>query len=90
MQVIFEKRLTSSEKERHWIIIPAKARDNLPPPDVSFNLRVGDEVFSTYIDPYKRLRLGSRAFSKLEGEEPRAFVIFEKSDREYTLKKKKN
>jgi hypothetical protein len=91
MQVIFEKRLTSSEKERHWIIILAKARDNFPAPNVDFDLRVGDEVFSSYIDSYNRLRLGSRAFGKLELDEPGAFVIFEKKrDREYVLKKKKN
>lgn len=88
MKVIFEKRLTSSEIERHWIIIPAKMLDNFPPPGVNFNIRAGNEVFSTYVDSYKRLRLGSLVFSKLELEEPNVFVIFEKSDREYVLKKK--
>jgi len=91
MQVIFEKRLTPSERERHWIIIPAATREHFPPTDVAFHLKVGDEVFSTYIDSYKRMRLGSRVFSKLELEEPDTSIIFEKkSDQEYVLKKKKD
>jgi hypothetical protein len=90
MQVIFEKRLTASEKERHWIIIPARVREHLPPCDVVFDLKAGSEIFTSYIDRYKRLRLGSRIFDKLLLEEYTSPVVVEKqSNNVYVLRKKK-
>jgi len=90
MQVIFEKRLTISEKERHWVIIPAKFRKDFPPSNVMFQIRIDKVTYSTYVDAYNRLRLGSRVFSKLGLEEPNAIVIFEKVSQDYILKKKKD
>jgi len=90
MQVIFEKRLTISEKERHWVIIPAKIRECFPACGIVFQIRIGNKTHSTYVDSYNRLRLGSRVFSELEPEGPNAIVVFEKVPEGYILRKKKD
>jgi len=89
MQIILEKRLSASEKERHWIIVPYKTLANFPPIGVEFNINIGGEVFITYIDKYNRLRIGSRAYNKLdEPDGPMISVVLERiSDKEYVLKK---
>jgi len=90
IEIIGEKRLSVSDKNRHYIVIPAKIRAHFPPCDTPFKLKIGARSVTTYIDAYKRLRLGSRAFNWLRIGEPGTIVIFEKrSDRKFVLKNKK-
>lgn len=90
MAVLFEKRLTPSEKERHWIIVPSSSRKYFPSFNVVFKIRVGREMNETYIDNYSRLRLGSGIFNKLELDELNACVVVERnSEGTYTIKRNK-
>jgi hypothetical protein len=88
MQTIFRKRLTASEKERHWIIVPVEFRRNFPSCNIEFNVRIRKASASTYIDSYNRLRLGSRIFNELELDSPNTVIIVEKepSKKEYVLR----
>mgnify|MGYP001135104791 CR=1 FL=1 len=90
MQVILEKRLTSSEKERHWVIVPSVSRKHFPTPDVIFTITVFNKRSQTYIDRYNRLRLGARIFDKLGLDEPGSSIVIGKNpDGIYVLRKSK-
>lgn len=84
------KRVTASEKERHWINIPAGKRDCFPPPNVTFKVTVGDKVEFSYVDSYYRLRLGSSIFDELDLDNANTFIILEKGQgSEYILRRNK-
>lgn len=65
--LILEKQITKSEKERHWI--HGHAIENyLPEEEEEFTLRERDQKdkeVETYLDSYNRIRIGSRGFRKL-------------------------
>lgn len=89
MQVILTKRLTPSEKERHYIIIPRRNRENFPPFNAVFKLKVGKQYYQTYVDSYSRLRLGSRIFNKLDLDQPGCIIVIKRdSDGNYMLETK--
>lgn len=86
---IFEKRIRPSERERHYIIVPAKYIEYFPPPEVPFIVKVNKKTYKTYIDRYNRLRLGSRIFNELELDKSGSiFVIEKESERVYLIKRK--
>ena len=88
MQIILKKRLTPSEKERHWVRIPENVRSLFPPDEVKFKVRVGRGVRTTRIDCYRRLFLGSIIFGDLDLDIPNARIVVEKDDKgEYVVRK---
>ena len=90
MREIMKKRLRKSEKERHWVIVPARCLSDFPPPEVPFTIEVNDKSFQTYIDIYRRLRLGSRIFNELDLDAPDVEVIvYRKYDEEFLIEKVK-
>lgn len=75
MQTIFEKRLTASEKERHWVVLPSKVRNLFPPDEVVFKIKAGRKTETTRIDNQKRLFLGSIIMGDLDLDSPNAKII---------------
>ena len=66
--LILEKRLTPSERSRHWIHA-GTAKKFLPKVDENFKLKERnkkDKIVDTYLDDYGRIRVGSRGFNKLD------------------------
>ena len=85
---IFEKKVRPSEKERHYIIIPAKYMKCFPPPEVPFIVKINKKPYKTYVDRYNRLRLGSRIFNELELDKSGSiFVIEKESEKVYSIKR---
>jgi hypothetical protein len=89
MQVIMEKRLKPSERQRHYIIIPAKCIQHFPPFESPFTIEVGNTLMHTYVDRYRRLRLGSTIFNKLGLDAPDCVVVIGKKETGILLLKKK-
>ncbi len=78
--LILEKRITPSEKERHWIHANSITR-RLPETNEKFRLRSRDEkekIVEVYLDKYDRIRVGSRGFWKLEmkAREAKKFKLY--------------
>lgn len=87
---VFEKRLSPTEKSRHWITVPAADRESFPPSNEPFQVRIGCETVEVHIDSNNRmLGLGWSAFDKLDLDNPSAHAVVEKTSTEgYILKKK--
>lgn len=79
MRVILEKNLSVSERERHWVTIPAASRNHFPAHDIVFRIKIGNFRATTYIDRYNRLRLGARLFDKIDLEELGYLVVIKKN-----------
>jgi len=65
--LILEKRISPSERERNWIHA-SSIKEQLPETRENFKLKVRDEenkVIETYLDSYDRIRIGSRGFWEL-------------------------
>ena len=91
MELCLKKRLTISEKKRHYVNIPSKNIALFPKPEVEFIVIINNKKIKTYIDQYKRLRLGSRIFNELFLDSPDSVIIIEKDSKgNYVIKKSKN
>jgi len=77
---ILTKILTASEKERHYVVVPAKYRHLFPASEHTFKVKIKGKIFETYIDKYNRLRLGSRIFNELDLDSPNTAVCIIKCD----------
>ena len=88
MYIIIEKRLTSSERKRHWINIYKDYRKLFPNSHNTFNIRVNNEVEETYIDNYNRIMLGSTIFYKYNFDEPDTTIIIGKDSYGYFIEGK--
>jgi hypothetical protein len=87
---VFEKRLSPSERARHWVIVPVADRENLPPCNEPFQIKAGSETVRATVDSNNRiLGLGFAVFDALDLDHLGASVVLEKTSEEgYVLKKK--
>ena len=79
METIFIKKLTPSEKTRHWVIIPRKIRNIFPDNNVNFNIKAGKKVSTVRIDSLNRLFLGSRVVGDLDLDSPNACILIRRA-----------
>jgi hypothetical protein len=82
-----KKRLSVSEKSRHYITIPLKCRHRFPETEKLITFNVNNVAFSVYYDRYYRLHIGSEIFNFLEIDRPASTVIIQKVDGKYVMKK---
>jgi hypothetical protein len=87
---VFEKRLSPTERTRHWVNVPAADHQDLPSNDEPFQIKAGSQTVKATVDSQSRLLgLGWPVFHELELDSPGATVILEKTSEEgYRLKKK--
>jgi len=79
-----EKRLSYTEKNRHWIVLPGRClgqfQDGGRPRLGSIEVVVhfGKKLKTVALDSQRRLLLGSRIFNELELDEPGSIAVIEK------------
>jgi hypothetical protein len=83
--MLFEKKLSSSEKERHYIQINKKSRKFFPMIDVVFKIKINNRLYETYIDSKDRIRLGSIIFNDAIIDQPNSYISIEKNGDVYFL-----
>jgi hypothetical protein len=89
--LIFEKELTQSERERHWIRVPVNSLSNLPSLGEVFKIKVKSGTVNAKIDRYYRLLgIGLRAFDDLSLDKTGSVAVLEKTTKEeFVLKSKR-
>lgn len=87
---VFEKRLSASERSRHWILVPRAEREKLPLCNEPFQIKVDSNTVIATIDRFNRIMgLGYGVFWVLHLDHPGVYVVLEKTPHEeYILKKK--
>ncbi len=87
---VFEKKLSPTERARHWVRVPTADRENFPPRNEPFRVKIGSETVEVHIDSSNRiLGFGWSTFDKLGLDSQKASIIVEKTSLgEYVLKKK--
>jgi hypothetical protein len=85
---IFEKRLSPTERTRHWVTVPAADRASFPPCNEPFQIKIDSQTVEVHIDSNNRMVGLSNIFDKLDLDNLGASVVEKTSPGGYVLKKK--
>ena len=89
MEKIFFKKLTVTERKRHWVLIPDPRynRKFFPASHEDFNIIINNSVETSYIDGHNRLMLGSRIFNKHDLDDNDTYISMYVDDDKIILSK---
>jgi hypothetical protein len=66
MQLVFRKKLTLSERRRHYVRIPPECRNEFPGVKQRVKVKAGKTFATVEIDDQWRMHIGARLLSELE------------------------